>query len=328
MTKILEGGWRLGAALVLLGLVAGHATAQDGAAIIQQQCVACHSIGEGDRVGPDLAGVTERRDVAWLRRMIVEPDALIAEGDPTVTRLVERYNRIVMPNLGLQEAQADAIIAHLQSLDAAGAAAPTAPAVVYETPELMPPQSRIWHMFLLISAVIALVFATVAFSTRKPAAVNTERAYRVRRVLFLAALVAVIGILATTMPDAPYAAQLGKDQQADRIVYVTARQFEFVFTDEPVTRSEDLGRLQRLSRLQVDPGEWVEFRVTSLDVNHGFGLYGPQRQIIAQTQAMPGYVNRLQVQFEQPGDYMVLCLEYCAAGHHRMRSGLTVRQAR
>lgn len=313
-------GWSAGAGATMGG-------APDGAAVFQQYCTACHSIGGGDRVGPDLAGVAQRRDAAWLKRMIREPDKLIAEGDPTVTQLVERYNRVVMPNLNLDEAKADALVAYLQSQDAA-TAAPPAPAVVFQKPELMQPQARIWHMFLLISAVIVLVFTLVAFSTRKPAEVSSERAYRIRRVLFLGALVAVVGILATTLPEAPYAAQNGGDsQQADRIVYVAARQFEFVFTEEPVTSAEDLARVQRIDKLEVDPGDWVEFRVTSLDVNHGFGLYGPEQQIIAQTQAMPAYVNRLRVRFERPGEYPVFCLEYCAAGHHRMRSGLTVRQA-
>jgi cytochrome c oxidase subunit 2 len=40
-------------------------------------------------------------------------------------------------------------------------------------------------------------------------------------------------------------------------------------------------------------GSTVEFRLTSLDVTHGFGLYDPNRQIIAQTEAMPRCVTRL-----------------------------------
>jgi cytochrome c oxidase subunit 2 len=50
-------------------------------------------------------------------------------------------------------------------------------------------------------------------------------------------------------------------------------------------------------RLIMDPtlpaGSTVEFRLTSLDVTHGFGLYDPNRQIIAQTEAMPRCVTRL-----------------------------------
>lgn len=312
-------------AFVGSGAVAGEGP--DGAVLFETHCAVCHSLGGGDRVGPDLAGVTGRRDAAWLVRMISEPEALIAEGDPEVTALVERYNRIIMPNLGLDEASTTALLAYLRAFDAGGVEAqPVTAAPAYDLPVLAQPQARIWQIFLLISAVIVLVFGMVAFSTRQPRDVDTARAYAFRRVLFLAALVTVVGVLATTLPDAPYASQrTGADPEVDRIVYVTARQFEFIWSEEPITSQDDIGRVPRLGELVLDGGSTVEFRVSSLDVNHGFGLYGPERQLVAQTQAMPGYVNRLRVRLEEPGSYMVLCLEYCATGHHRMRSSLKVR---
>lgn len=314
--------------MLLAGFAAaGGAAAQtiDGATLFERNCVACHTLGAGDRVGPDLAGVSARRDEVWLRRMISAPDAMIAEGDPIVTKLLERYKGVAMPNLGLDEASTEAILTHLRAHDA-GDAITAAPAVVYGTPQLMQPQARIWHMFALLSAVIVLVFAAIAFSTRQPREVDTARAYGIRRVLFLAALVVVIGVLATTLPDAPYAGQGDTNgQTVDRIIYVTARQFEFIWSDEPIASQTDIDRVPRLGQVLLDAGSTVEFRVSSLDVNHGFGLYGPERQLVAQTQAMPGYINRLRVHVEKPGDYLVLCLEYCAAGHHRMRSSLSVR---
>jgi len=317
------------AGLFLVFIASGAAAEEgpDGAELFSTYCSVCHSMGSGDRVGPDLAGVTRRREADWLRRMISEPDKLIAEGDPVVTALVERYNRIVMPNLGLDAEQTAALLAYLTAFDAGQTdASPAASLKSYDVPVLAEPQARIWQIFLLISAVIVLVFSMVVFSTRQPRTVDTARAYGVRRVLFLAALAAVIGVLATTLPDTPYAAQRNvADPDVDRIVYVTARQFEFIWTDEPVTSSEDIGRVPRLAELELDAGSTVEFRVFSLDVNHGFGLYGPERQLVAQTQAMPGYVNRLRVRLDEPGRYVVLCLEYCAAGHHRMRSSLKVR---
>lgn len=42
----------------------------EGQALFQEKCVACHTIGQGDRVGPDLAGVTARRSHAWLEAWI------------------------------------------------------------------------------------------------------------------------------------------------------------------------------------------------------------------------------------------------------------------
>jgi hypothetical protein len=71
----------------------------------------------------------------------------------------------------------------------------------------------------------------------------------------------------------------------------------------------------------VAGGMPVEFRVTTLDVNHGFSLYAPDGHLVAQTQAMPGYMNRLRITFDQPGTYTVLCLEFCGMSHSRATSG-------
>jgi cytochrome c oxidase subunit 2 len=46
---------------------------------------------------------------------------------------------------------------------------------------------------------------------------------------------------------------------------------------------------------------------------------------MTQTQAMPGYVNRLRMVFAQPGTYTVLCLEFCGMSHHRMRAVVEVQ---
>lgn len=79
-----------------------------------------------------------------------------------------------------------------------------------------------------------------------------------------------------------------------------------------------------LSQERVPVGRTVEFRVTSRDVNHGFGIYAPDGRLVAQVQAMPGYTNRLIVRFDRPGTYTIRCLEFCATGHHVMVGQLTV----
>lgn len=82
-----------------------------------------------------------------------------------------------------------------------------------------------------------------------------------------------------------------------------------------------------LDRKKVALGKPVEFRVTSTDVNHGFGLYDQAGRLVAQTQAMPGYVNRLTHVFDAPGTYRVLCLEYCGLAHHEMVAEIIVSGA-
>lgn len=102
-----------------------------GQAIFDAQCAACHTIGGGDLVGPDLEGVVERRDYDWLARWIREPDAVLAEGDPLATSLLEEYNNVPMPNLGLSQAQVDDVITYLQN-PGGGDAGPAAGAALPE----------------------------------------------------------------------------------------------------------------------------------------------------------------------------------------------------
>jgi len=295
----------------------------DGKVLFEQKCVACHTVGAGDRVGPDLAGVTERRTQDWFVRFVSAPEKMIAAKDEVAVRLYEKYNRIVMPTLNLQSVEAQALFAFLRDAGAAAQSrAQPAPAAPPQPQELGAAQSKVLTTFLSISAVIVLVFAWIGLSTRNPTEVDVKRAYSLRTALFVAATMAVVAILAVTLPGVPYAAA---GTRAERIVYVAARQFEFVFSDEPVTSVADLGRVATRRQLDLPAGTLVEFRVTGLDVTHGFGIYGPRHELIAQTQAMPGYVNRLLVRLPESGAYKVLCLEYCAAGHHLMQANLTVK---
>jgi mono/diheme cytochrome c family protein len=88
--------------------------AEEGEGLFRQKCVACHSIGEGDRpTGPDLAGVTERRDQQWLRAFIQDPGKLIKTGDPLATQLLKQYNNLQMPALPLDPTQMEALLTYL-----------------------------------------------------------------------------------------------------------------------------------------------------------------------------------------------------------------------
>jgi mono/diheme cytochrome c family protein len=93
---------------------------EHGRTLFQQKCVACHTVGGGEGVGPDLAGVTARRDGPWLTRWIGAPDRLLADGDPIAKELLAKYNNVPMPNMALTDAEVDALVAYL----AAGSASP------------------------------------------------------------------------------------------------------------------------------------------------------------------------------------------------------------
>ncbi|HKG59683.1 MAG TPA: SCO family protein [Pyrinomonadaceae bacterium] len=86
-----------------------------GKYLFATRCAACHTIGNGDKVGPDLLGVTSVRERAWLSRMIMEPDKLIDEKDPIATSLFKKYREIRMPRLGLPEADVNTLIEFMKT---------------------------------------------------------------------------------------------------------------------------------------------------------------------------------------------------------------------
>lgn len=89
-----------------------------GEAIFRQRCAACHVPG-GRSVGPDLRGAVGRRDRAWLRRWLKEPDRVLAARDPLALELLARHGGVPMPNLGLTDREVDALLQYLEAADAA-----------------------------------------------------------------------------------------------------------------------------------------------------------------------------------------------------------------
>jgi mono/diheme cytochrome c family protein len=117
-------------AIASLSLPATFAlSTEEAGTLFQAKCSSCHTIGGGKRVGPDLQGVTDRRDQAWLLEFITAPDQVIASGDPVATRLVEEYG-LAMPNLGIAQEEAEGLLAYIeaQSGGPPSRAAPPSPA--------------------------------------------------------------------------------------------------------------------------------------------------------------------------------------------------------
>jgi cytochrome oxidase Cu insertion factor (SCO1/SenC/PrrC family) len=95
--------------------------ARPGEALYRRLCAGCHSVGNGDKVGPDLAGIAERRDRDWLLRFISNPEKLRVQKDPVALALVARFPTVRMPPLGIAPADAGdllAYIAHLETQEA------------------------------------------------------------------------------------------------------------------------------------------------------------------------------------------------------------------
>lgn len=89
-----------------------------GKTIYETKCSTCHEILAGNRIGPDLAGVTERRDREWLRGFIQHPGDFFANGDPVAAELLAQY-QIPMADLGLTDEDVESVLLYLESRDAA-----------------------------------------------------------------------------------------------------------------------------------------------------------------------------------------------------------------
>jgi mono/diheme cytochrome c family protein len=105
--------------------VANAAGADEGKQLFQDKgCAACHSIGKGPLVGPDLQGVTTKRPHEWLEQWIAAPDAMLAKKDPYAVSLLHEFHDVEMPNLGLTKPDIDAILAYLETTASGAAAQP------------------------------------------------------------------------------------------------------------------------------------------------------------------------------------------------------------
>lgn len=86
-----------------------------GQLLFRNRCASCHSFGKSGLVGPDLQGITARRDRAWLARYLLAPDWMRSHKDPIALELSARYTAVPMPNLGLTREQVANLIDYLQT---------------------------------------------------------------------------------------------------------------------------------------------------------------------------------------------------------------------
>jgi protein SCO1/2 len=90
-------------------------TIDKGQFLFQSRCSACHTVGQGDKLGPDLLGVTSRRERTWLASYIMSPDKMLAERDPIAVMLFEKYENVRMPNLSLGTTDVGDLLLYLDS---------------------------------------------------------------------------------------------------------------------------------------------------------------------------------------------------------------------
>lgn len=78
-------------------------------------CVACHTIGKGKITGPDLLGVTERREEQWLKQWLKNPEEMILT-DPIAKDMLKEYF-VPMPNQSLSDEEIEVFINYFKYED-------------------------------------------------------------------------------------------------------------------------------------------------------------------------------------------------------------------
>ncbi|HZM43816.1 MAG TPA: hypothetical protein VFC14_03225 [Burkholderiales bacterium] len=171
-------------------------------------------------------------------------------------------------------------------------------------------QNLAWALSLVLMGIVAALFLWVAAGASRTGGDATGMAASAqgwRNGVFWLVILAGVAISFGTLWDWPIAGHATAAAKPDTVIRATGHQWRWT-----------------LDKDTVKAGQLVEFEVTATDVNHGFAIYKDKSHVVAQAQAMPGYVNKLQVRFTEPGDYEVLCLEYCGLAHHGMRAVIKV----
>jgi len=168
------------------------------------------------------------------------------------------------------------------------------------------PQIAIGVVFAVLALLLASAFGVIALQAGSE--VSVERVHRVgywlrKRWLTLLLVIGVL-VVGISLFDLPYATGSASERT---VVKVTSGQFFWSLVPD-----------------QVPAGTRVRFDVTSIDVNHGFGLYDPHGHLIGSVQAMPGYHNELDLTLTQVGVYRIRCLELCGLNHATMENTFAV----
>jgi mono/diheme cytochrome c family protein len=85
---------------------AGGGDAANGETLFKNNCSSCHNPTKEANLGPGLKGVQERRDFAWIKTWVNNPQKVIASGDAYAVALYNQYSKANMtafPSFGEKE---------------------------------------------------------------------------------------------------------------------------------------------------------------------------------------------------------------------------------
>jgi cytochrome c2 len=89
----------------------------------RQNCSMCHTVGGGHLIGPDLEGVTKRKDRAWLIKFVQDPKAMIDSKDPYAAQILQDAHGLAMPTVpGMTRELASSLLDYIEGKPSAAKA--------------------------------------------------------------------------------------------------------------------------------------------------------------------------------------------------------------
>ena len=86
-----------------------------GKLAFESKCLACHSIGGGDKLGPDIYGVSKRRNDAWLGKWLKSPEQMV-QADVDAKTMLDKY-KVPMPNQNLSDEEIRQFVTYFKWAD-------------------------------------------------------------------------------------------------------------------------------------------------------------------------------------------------------------------
>ena len=169
---------------------------------------------------------------------------------------------------------------------------------------------------ILITAVAAFA---IVWSTRHPEEKDSHALAKYEKYWTVLILVIFIAFSLSTIGMLPYP-YAHSNISPSITVDVQAQQFAWCVTNSSVWGAPYCAP----SAYVIPVNQYVLFKVRSIDVTHGFGVYSPQGAILFQVQVMPNFTNSIMYEFHSTGIYYIRCLEFCGFGHYGMVSLLNV----
>ncbi|MEO9023335.1 MAG: hypothetical protein ABI237_18815 [Ginsengibacter sp.] len=170
---------------------------------------------------------------------------------------------------------------------------------------------------VLVVAVVIFLMTSSSIDEDKDSA--KHKTYKMRGRYFFGLIIFLVICTFVSLRFLPYHRFQNKPEEE-----VTVVGMQWSWKMAPGVSDKSPGEFTGSNEISLPANKGIEFIVTSADVNHAFGIYNSKGVLLAQTQAMPGYHNKLQYEFAQKGDYHILCMEYCGLAHSFMMGTIHV----